>query len=216
MLSLPHNFPPLSGAGGLISSRQRAMVFLDYQNFHLSAHGRFQRASTSPARTHLDPVRLATLLVSRRNTDSRLVGVRVYRGQPASDRQPGPHATNARQADAWLRDPRVTVVQRPLRYPRGWPQIPPQKKGIDVALAVDFVRLAIERVYDVGILASRDSDLLPAIETVVDLKLARVEVATWVKQSWLRLAGRNLPWCHHLDGDDYRAVLDDTDYTSTA
>jgi hypothetical protein len=188
------------------------VVFLDYQSFHLSAHGRFQPAGANPARTHLDPIRLATLLVRRRNTESRLVGVRVYRGDPDRGRQPVSAGANNRQAAAWLRDPLVTVVRRPLSYPRGWPQVPPQEKGIDVALAVDFVRLPIERAYDVGIVASRDSDLLPAIETVVDLKLARVEVASWTRLSWLRLPGRNLPWCHHLDRDDYRAVLDDTEH----
>ena len=221
MLSLPHRSPPSSGPGGVISAPTqvnppRVMVFLDYQNFHLTAHGQFQRPGVSLARTHLDPVKLAELLVSRRNTGGQLVGVRIYRGDPDRRRQPRAHAATDRQASAWGRNQVVTVIRRPLRYPSGWPQVPPQEKGIDVALAVDFVRLAVERAYDVGILASLDSDFLPAIETVVDLKLARVEVASWITTFRLRLPGRNLPWCHHLDRDDYRAVLDGTDYTSTA
>jgi uncharacterized LabA/DUF88 family protein len=174
------------------------MLFLDSQNLHLTAHSRFQPPGTSLARTHLDPVRLARLLVAKRNTGGQLVGVRIYRGDPDRGRQARAAAAARRQADAWARSPLVTVIRRPLRYPPGWPQVPPQEKGIDVALAVDYVRLALERAYDVGIIASRDSDLLPAIETVIDLRLARVEVASWANTSRLRLPDRNLPWCHHL------------------
>jgi uncharacterized LabA/DUF88 family protein len=61
------------------------------------------------------------------------------------------------------RDLRVTVVRRQLRYPKSWPVEPAQEKGIDVALAVDFVRLACENAYDVDILFSRDADLVPAL-----------------------------------------------------
>ena len=32
----------------------------------------------------------------------------------------------------------ITAIRRPLRYPRGWPTIPAQEKGVDVALAVDL------------------------------------------------------------------------------
>jgi uncharacterized LabA/DUF88 family protein len=137
----------------------------------------------------------------------------VYRGYPSPIRQPGSAATNDRQARAWLRDPLVTVTSRPLRYPYGWPATPAQEKGIDVALAVDFVRLAFEREYDVGVLVSRDTDLMPALETVFHLKLARVEVAAWKGVSRLRFPDSGLPWCHHLSREDYLAVLDPTDYT---
>lgn len=37
-----------------------------------------------------------------------------------------------------------------------------------MALAIDFVRLAIEDAYDVGILVSSDTDLKPALEAVWD------------------------------------------------
>ena len=36
------------------------------------------------------------------------------------------------------------MITRSLRYPRGWPTVPAQEKRTDVALAVDFVKLAIE------------------------------------------------------------------------
>ncbi|WP_349308076.1 MULTISPECIES: NYN domain-containing protein [unclassified Pseudofrankia] len=92
----------------------------------------------------------------------------------------------------------------------------PQEKGIDVALAVDFVRLACTDAYDVGILFSRDSDLIPALEAVRDLEGGKthVEVATWKGSSRLRFPDSQLPWCHYLSAEDYEACRDDTDYTA--
>ena len=45
----------------------------------------------------------------------------------------------------------VVVTWRTLRYPQEWPDAKPEEKGIDVALAIDLVRLAIDGEYDVGI-----------------------------------------------------------------
>jgi hypothetical protein len=158
-------------------------------------------------------LKIGRLLVSRRNQESVLVGVRVYRGQPNPIFQPDSAAANDRQVRAWITANEVSVVRRQLRYPKGWPHVPALEKGIDVALAVDFVALAMKMEYDVGILFSSDSDLLPALEAVVRLKLARVEVAAWSNTFRLRLAGSTLPWCQHLTKVDYLAVADPTDYT---
>ena len=144
----------------------RVMVFMDYQNVHFSALEVFHPRGTRRSVGHVDPRRVADTIVANRLASSTLVGVRVYRGRPMPTRQAKAAEANDRQADGWDRDPLVTVVRRPLRYPRGWPQLPAQEKGIDVALAVDFVRLAIEGAYDVGIVFSGDTDLLPAMETV--------------------------------------------------
>jgi uncharacterized LabA/DUF88 family protein len=188
------------------------MVFVDYQNLHLAAHQKFQTSDTPLALTHIDPLRLARLLVERRRDGGDLIQVHVYRGRPNPVRQPTAAAANDSQAQAWAADPTVMVHRRPLKYPRGRPQVPAEGKGIDVALAVDFVALAAMRRYDVGILVSSDSDLMPALETVVDLGLAHVEVAAWRRTARLEFAGTGLPWCHHLNEDDYLAVLDPTDY----
>ncbi len=171
----------------------RVMVFHDHQNIHLIAHRRFCPAGSSPTTAHIDPSQAARLLVSRRNQESSLVGVRVYRGQPNPIFQPESAAASDRQARVWTRSDEMTVVRRQLRYPKAWPHLPAQEKGIDVALAVDFVRLALQRAYDVGILFSSDSDLLPAVETVLELKLARIEVAAWTNTFRLRLPGTTLP-----------------------
>jgi len=192
---------------------QRVAVFIDYQNVHLSARNKFLPSGTPGHHGHVDPVRVARRIVSGRRLGGELTVVRVYRGRPSPDHQPEAARASDRQADRWARDPRVVVVRRQLRYPKAWPAEPAQEKGIDVALAVDFVRLACESAYDVGVLFSRDTDLVPALETVRDLG-AHVEVASWKGTSRLRFPDSQLPWCHYLDADDYAACRDYTDYTA--
>lgn len=118
-----------------------------------------------------------------------------------------------------MRLPNTTVIMRTLRYPRDWPQVKPEEKGIDVALAVDFVTMAVRGEYDVGILMSTDTDLKPALEAVADLKgtpFPRCEVAAWTREGersrHLSIDRANL-WCHWLTESDYRVVADETDYT---
>lgn len=191
----------------------RVVVFLDYQNVVLAAHHRFGPIGTANRIANLDPMKLGRLLTSRRNTASELAQVRVYRGLPSPEREPFAAGANSRQADAWQRTNVVTTVRRPLRYPRGWPATPAQEKGIDVSLAIDVLRLALERKYDFGVLFSSDTDLVPALEALAELKLARLEVAAWTGTPRLRLPGTGLPWCHYLTRADYLSVVDPTDYT---
>jgi hypothetical protein len=111
------------------------------------------------------------------------------------------------------------VITRVLHYPRGWPNERPIEKGIDVALAVDFVAMALLGRYEVGILMSTDTDLKPALEAVAGFAgtpYPRGEIAAWSHPK-----GRNSPrlsikgtrlWCHWLRADDYDAVADPTDY----
>jgi len=92
-----------------------------------------------------------------------------------------------------------------------------EEKGIDVALAVDFVMMAVAREYDVGILMSTDTDLKPALEAVLSLGGSPIcEVAAWKERDQparqLRLTGANL-WCHFLYLEDYKLLADGRDYT---
>lgn len=82
-----------------------------------------------------------------------------------------------------------------------------------MALAIDFVALALDAAYEVGVLASTDTDLKPPIELVLDRNLAVVEVACWrgALNQPLRLPGRRLR-CHWLDEIDYRRVEDGFNY----
>ena len=104
-----------------------------------------------------------------------------------------------------------------LRYPPDWPKSPPQEKGVDVALATDLVSLALRDQCDIAIVATADSDIIPAIEEVHLRTNVRIEVAAWQADSRRRrqrlsLPGSNL-WCHWLRREDYERVRDDTDYT---
>lgn len=192
----------------------RVAVFIDYQNAQGSARRRFHTADAPRHAGQFDPLALSELLVSRRLRSSELVAVRVYRGRPSPDRQPAAAAANDRQADRWSRSsPLVTVIRRPLNYRVENGRQIAAEKGVDVALAVDLVRLAITGAYDVAILVSRDTDLKPALETVRDLRAAWVEVAGWRNTSRIRFTdGAKGPWCHILDEADYRKVADTRNY----
>jgi len=64
------------------------------------------------------------------------------------------------------------------------------------------MHLALRHQYDALVLFSSDTDLLPTIETIVQLKLSHVEVACWSGYKPLRFPNSNLPYCHFLRADD--------------
>jgi uncharacterized LabA/DUF88 family protein len=198
---------------------ERVIVFVDWQNVYKGARDAFHHRQAPGRAGMVDPLRLAQRLIELGRGPSReLVGVRVYRGRPDPTRDPLGYAANQRQQAAWERSG-VTVIQRPLRYPKAWPTEKAQEKGVDVALAVDFVMLAVTGAYDVGILMSTDTDLKPALEAVAGLggnRRPHCETAAWASSRAvprLRIAGANL-WCHYLRVDDYRGMVDASDYTN--
>jgi uncharacterized LabA/DUF88 family protein len=192
---------------------ERVVVFIDYQNLHGWARRQFLPVNAMSAEGHVDPLRLAQMLTRRRRRPSALQEVRVYRGRPSPAHQPLAAAANDRQTATWQRSPVVTVVRRPLRYAHDWPSTPATEKGIDVALAVDMVRMATTKEYDAGILFSSDTDLMPAIETIMDLKLGHVEISTWAGAKRLRRPNTQLPFCHFVNAVEYATLRDHTDYT---
>ncbi|WP_229123178.1 NYN domain-containing protein [Enemella evansiae] len=188
-------------------------MLIDYENVHKTAARRFLALGADRGTSgHVYPHKVGELLTQRRPFDSVLHEVRVYRGQPNPHRQPVSAKANNRQTADW-ESHGVTVVRRNLVYPSDWPDQPANEKGIDVALAVDAVRLAIQHKTDVVIIFSHDKDLLPAVETVMDLPDCHVEVAAWNQCNRLRLAATHRPWCHYLDADDFETVRDHYDYT---
>lgn len=187
---------------------ENVAVFLDFQNVHLTGHGLFG-GGCEPYRCVPDPVRVADLIASKRARVSTAAAILVYRGQPQPQHQPVPAAANEAQAAQWTRDPRVQVIRRQLNY-RNWPAQAPVEKGIDVAIAVGMMRLAFRREYDALVLFSGDTDLLPVLETISQLRLGHVEVACWSAAKPLRLPGYPpLPWCHFLNEQDWNATVDD-------
>lgn len=111
------------------------------------------------------------------------------------------------------------MIARDLRYPKDWPSRPAQEKGIDVALAVDFVMMVARKECEVGILFSSDTDLVPALEAVIALRPGKApacEVAAWAapgaRPRSLSVRGTRIVR-HLLSEADYRLVADPIDYT---
>lgn len=197
----------------------RAVLFVDYQNVYRGAREAFAHPGAPPPHGQVHPLALGELIAKRSRPGCDLAGVRIYRGQPNRNREPARHATVERQCRVWRSQPKAAVCTRTLRYPADWPASRPQEKGIDVALGVDFVLMAARSEYDVGIIMSTDTDLVPALEAVIALEgspFPRCEVAAWSAPNGysqrLGVRGRRI-WCHWLDEEDYRAVADPRDYS---
>ena len=156
----------------------RLCVFIDYQNVYMRAREVFGDASTRHDFTfgQIFPQRLGVLL-RQRSEDAgyfrELTEVRVYRGEPDAARSPTGQAACQRQVRFWNAQASVQAFTRPLNYrvlewrdghPTRWDI---REKGIDVMIAVDMVRGAMNDEYDVAILLSADTDLLPAADAVV-------------------------------------------------
>ena len=97
-----------------------------------------------------------------------------------------------------------------LRYPHDWPESPAQEKGVDVAIATDLVSLALRDQCDIAVVASADSDLIPAIEEVQNQTSVKIEVAAWrgaIHRQRLSVSGPRV-WCHWLTREDYEQVRD--------
>jgi NYN domain len=142
----------------------RVVVFLDWQNIYNSARESFCAWQARHWQGQVDPVALAEYLAQDSPFDRELQQVRIYRGQPDGKLDPRGYGASRRQHAVWQQSSLVTLVTRPLRYPKGWPTRHrvgerPQEKGIDVALALDFAIMGIRREYTAEP-GSRDEETL--------------------------------------------------------
>ena len=196
----------------------RLALFIDAQNAYRRARACFFPGSQSGKDGQFYPMELGRLIAGRGGpggSSCALETVRVYSGRPDPNKAPHTYAAHRRQTWRW-ESTGATVITRPLRYPSNWPKEPAQEKGIDVALAIDFVKLALEGAYDAGVIMSTDSDLRPALEVVRDHNPGHLHVAaaawgTQGKDQRLWLPGAFL-WCHWLSRTDYDNVADLTAY----
>ncbi|MDA2938754.1 NYN domain-containing protein [Acidobacteria bacterium AH-259-A15] len=200
-------------------AEQHVVLFVDAQNLYRGARRAFFRHGDSHTYGQVNPVALGRLICSRpRPGYTRiLTQVRVYTGRPDASKQPRTYAAHRKQCAAWEAFG-ARVIFRPLRYPLNWPGETAQEKGIDVALAIDYIAFAIDGHYDVGIIASTDTDLKPALEFVYRRFRGsrKPEVMAWTsarRRPRLSIAGANL-WCHWLDRQDYDSIADLTDYST--
>jgi uncharacterized LabA/DUF88 family protein len=199
---------------------QRVVVFIDYQNVMRDARRAFCGRPYGPADGQIDPLRYAQLLVSRQPLGTKgrrtLQEVRVYRGRPDPRKDAQTYAAHMRQSHGW-EQAGVSVITRPLRYPRDWPKTRAEEKGIDVQVAIDAVMRAIHNQLDVAILATTDTDQRPVLEAFHGLPLDPqpiIEVATWRTPTFskkLQVPGLHV-WSHFLDDAAFRQVRDYRDY----
>jgi uncharacterized LabA/DUF88 family protein len=196
------------------------ILFLDEQNVYRGARRAFSQTGAPGMEGNVDPQALGKLLASRRvrgeTEDRECTQVRLYTGLPDPTREPRSNAAQMRRLTAW-KAAGAWVEARPLRYPRDWSVTnPAQQKGVDVALALDFVMLAFDGAYDVGVIFSSDTDLRPALEFVATRTNCTVETASWWSQTSLnRLSVPSIAtWNHRLTFEDYVQVRDRMDYSS--
>jgi hypothetical protein len=105
----------------------------------------------------------------------------VYSGVPTPQRDSKGNKIMQRKLATWVADmpDKVEIFPRPLKYP------PPTGRGkdVDVEIAVDIVRLALEDEYDVGVVASADTDLVPALAFVANhCEGKQIETMTWAPE----------------------------------
>lgn len=196
---------------------ERLVLFLDAQNFYNGARRVFFSTSDPHFYGQIKPVELGNLICSRSlpGVQRDLAQTRIYTGRPDATKEPKTYAAHMKQCNAWTKAG-AKVIPRMLRYPRDWPVSKAQEKGIDVALAIDFVSLAVDNEYDVGVIASTDSDLRPALEFVSRQcgPRCRIEVVAWTSprtKSRLSIPGSAI-WCHWFNRSDYDSIADLTDY----
>ena len=223
-------------------------VVVDYQNVHLTAHDVFDRhGGKHEALIH--PRRFAEVAIRRRNKTQRdghpaalLKEVIAFRGLPHSHYDWEQNRRCSAQARQWRLDG-ATVVLRDLKYSfkltaEGTPDMdtcghkvptgPGREKGVDVLVALTCLRRALLPDVDLVILASRDTDLVPVLNTLIDMRredpaVAKVETVSWFNRNARRegnLPGGSLRpdrgrrvWNTNLDRRCFEASLDRNDYS---
>ena len=226
----------------------RASVVIDYQNVHLTARDVFDpRGPDHDSLIH--PMQFARRAIQQRNSRQReghphaeLARVTVFRGLHHVDHHWEQNRRCIDQAIQWRRDGAV-VELRDLKYsyergadgreirdingkkvPRGRPV----EKGIDVLCAMACVNESERPDIDLVILASRDTDLVPALDELFDRRgrdperYAKVETVAWLNKNAraeeAMSGGPLVPtsprriWNTNLDRACYEASIDRTAY----
>jgi uncharacterized LabA/DUF88 family protein len=160
-------------------STKRAIAFFDGQNLFHCAKAAF--GYTFP---NFDPVALTNAVCAKHLWVNS--GVRFYTGVPAAeDNAFWNHFWTAKGAQMGRSG--VFLFTRPLRYANKQVRLPDgstysfldgNEKGIDVRLALDVIRLAYQKEYDVAIIFSQDQDLS---EVAQDLRVISRDQRRWIK-----------------------------------
>lgn len=147
-----------------------AMAFIDGQNLYQHAKDAFGHHHPN-----YDPAKLHQAVCAEHGWTPTLV--RFYTGIPDTNRDPmwGGYWNSRILA---LKRSRVHVTTRKLRYreervigPTGEEEVvvTPQEKGVDVRLALDLVKCARKRQFNVAVLFSQDQDLAEVVDEVKEI-----------------------------------------------
>jgi hypothetical protein len=198
---------------------KRVAVFYDWQNAYHCARDAFCDPDGPSRFGNFRPQAMAELLADKGSSGASrqsVTYVGIYVGAPDPRLDPRGARAQSRRIDAWRREAGapLTVKSRGLRYPPGRPLSDAEEKGVDVQLAIDAMLMGSRGDYDVAIIVSADTDLLPVVEGLLALKALNgtpdVEVVGWKGLSkGLVVPGVPIRWV----GDrDFRVVADNTDY----
>ncbi|WP_235821269.1 NYN domain-containing protein [Actinomyces mediterranea] len=203
-------------------------VVIDYQNVHLTGVELYLPGRPKEEGL-IDPFKFACQLAKARNKDGdhevELARVEVYRGLPLQEDDASAYRRNLEQQANW-QSGHVGVVSvnlRPLKYVWEWQhgkKVPirstRQEKGVDVLCALALVRLARSGMYDIVVLASRDTDLAPALDEAASLKKAKVEAAKWYdhdeKRTYGNIKTKARIWTTSMSREHFQHSLDRHDY----
>lgn len=202
-------------------SVKRVIAFVDGQNLYHSVREAF--GYTYP---NYDVLALSTTVSQAEGWD--LIKTHFYTGIPDSSDNPtwnrfwvSKLAVMGRQG--------VQVYSRPLRYRNKVVKLPDgtehtylsgEEKGIDVRIAIDLIRLAHSRAYDVALVFSQDQDLS---EVADEIRVIATEQNRWIKMAcafpvsptsrnkrginrtdWIRIDKGTYDTC--IDRRDYRKI----------
>lgn len=205
----------------------RVVVFIDGQNAFQECRRLYSHGETHPL-----------LLADHLAQGRRLVGVRFYSGVHDPTKNPrGRQRTDRRHNLA--RNVGVTVIERQLRYRWEWgfdpdalpdprrnrgatlqvavsPYQRPREKGIDLAIGLDVIDLALQRYMDVAVIVSSDNDLCEAARathaaTVLTGARVSVEAAVFNERTQAILLN-HYDYTHQLRYAEFEAAKDNFDY----
>lgn len=208
------------------SPEARVLVFIDGQNVYKACERSYKHGP-------VHPILLADHLAQGR----KLVGVRYYSGVHNPTIDPDGRSRTDRRHNL-IRRTGVTVVERQLRYRMEWgfdPKALPdprknvgqplqvavmpyqraREKGIDLAIGLDVVDLALSGNMDVAIIVSSDNDLCEAARSTHNATSgkARVSVeAALFNENRRPILLQHYDYTHQLQYAAFNAASDSFDY----
>lgn len=198
--------------------RKKVVAYLDGQNLFYAV----KQAFGYPYPNY-DPMSLAEHICTEKGWE--LVSVRFYTGVPDLEDKPFWHEFWSNKI-AIMGKKGIQTFKRSLRYRNQTIALPSgktitalvgQEKGIDIRIALDMVRMAHQKAYDIALIFSQDQDLTEAVEEV---KTIANEQKRWIKAAsafpasptYANRRGINKTDWIHIDRKLYDGCIDPSDY----